>query len=167
MSACLVLIDIQKGFLNSYTNKVIDNIKAIIKTHSDEFNHIVATRFSNSPGSPFTRLMNWNELMDKDSIELDPFIENISERIFEKKTYSCFVPEFIEFIHENKIDKIYFAGIDTDCCVLKSAADCFENNICVEVLINACASTGGVQSDDAAIVVLERLIGCNNINFQW
>ncbi|MFT9057807.1 MAG: isochorismatase family protein, partial [Ethanoligenens sp.] len=64
----------------------------------------------------------------------------------------------------NNINKLYFVGIDTDCCVLKSATDCFERNIPFEVLINYCATNGGKESQDAAIRVMQRTIGKKNIN---
>ena len=167
MSTCLVLVDIQEGFLNHYTKPILDKLKILIEEHGDEFDHIVATRFINYTGSPFTRLMNWNDLMDEQSIKLDTYVESISERVFDKKLYTCFNSEFKEYLEKNEIDKLFFAGIDTDCCVLKSAVDCFENNIYVEVILNVCASTGGPRSDDAAKLVLERLIGANNLNNTW
>lgn len=167
MKSCLVLIDIQSGFLTPYTNKVIAEIERILCSHKDDFDHIVATRFVNADGGPFVRIMKWNNIMDAESTVVDQYIEGISERVFEKNLYSCFTAEFESFLIENRITKVYFAGIDTDCCVLKSAVDCFEKNLDVEILLNACASTGGKESDIAGEIVLERLIGKDNINKIW
>jgi nicotinamidase-related amidase len=145
----------------------VDEVKRIVDERGTEFDHIVATRFLNTKDSPFVKIMKWDDVMNSESAIIDPYVEGISEKVFSKNLYSCFVPEFEDYLNNNKITKIYIAGIDTDCCVLKSAADCFEHNISVEVLMNACASTGGPQSDKAGKLVLERLIGKSNVNSKW
>ena len=57
-----------------------------------------------------------------------------------------------------------FVGIDTDCCVLQSVADCFERNIPFEVLLYYCASNGGADSEEAALRVMRRTIGTACMN---
>lgn len=163
MADCLVLIDVQNGFLSDRTKEVPGKLMELIKTK--KFDHIVGTQFINVEGSPYIKLMNWHGLMDEVSRTVDENVKKCCERIFVKTIYSCFNQEFSDYIRDNKIDKLYFAGIDTDCCVLKSATDCFERNISFEVLINYCASNGGVESHNAAIKVLERTIGRQNINY--
>lgn len=116
-------------------------------------------------GSPFDRLMGWEDLMDVESQEVSPEILTISDKVFRKCSYSCFTVEFEDFIKGNKIDKLYFVGMDTDGCVLKSCLDCFERNIPLEVLANYCASGGGSDYHDAGLVVLERSIGVDRINY--
>ncbi len=163
MSNCLVIIDVQKGFmLNANTLEIPKKIVALLQKKS--FDHIVCTQFYNEDGSPFDILMGWKDLKDSASQALAPEIEAISEKVFRKRLYSCFIPEFEEFIRDNAIDKLYFVGIDTDCCVLQSCTDCFERNIPFEVLINYCASSGGQYSHNAGIAVMERTIGKNMIN---
>lgn len=164
MINCLVIIDVQEGFMkNPETKKVPDNLELLLK--KQYFDHIVCTKFINCPGSPYEKLMGWSGLRDIKSQKIAPYVEKISEKIFEKQVYTCFVPEFEEYLLKNKIEKLYFLGVDTDCCVLKSASDCFERNIPFEVLINYCASNGGDKSHNAAIRVMERTIGKNCINY--
>ncbi len=166
MANCLTIIDVQKGFMrHADTSQIPGKIKELVSIK--KFDHIVCTQFYNEQGSPYDKLMGWHGLMDPISQELADEVKDVSEKIFRKPIYTCFVPEYEEFIRENKIDKIFFAGIDTDCCVLKSASDCFERNIPFEVLINYCASNGGRKSHNAAITVMERTIGINNINKTW
>ena len=164
MADCLVIIDVQKGFMNdSVTAKIPDKITELL--NKKHFDRIVATQFYNKIGSPYDRMLGWRELMDAESQVVAPSVAAVSDKIIRKPVYTCFVPEFEEYIKENKIDKLYFVGIDTDCCVLKSCIDCFERNLPFEVLINYCASNGGEKSREAAITVLERNIGKNNINY--
>lgn len=163
MSNCLVIIDVQKGFMsNDETLKIPFKIKTLVSKRS--FDHIVCTQFYNEIGSPYDKLMGWLKLTDDISQEIPPEILEISERVFKKPIYSCFTEEFEKYIKENKINKLYFVGIDIDCCILKSATDSFERNIPLEVLSNYCASNGGDRSFDAALTVMTRMIGNNNIN---
>ncbi len=164
MADCLVIIDVQKGFMrHADTPEIPKKISSLLKKRS--FDHIVCTQFYNADGSPYEKLMGWKGLKDSDSQAVAPEVFAVSERVFRKPVYTCFTPEFEEFIRANSIDKLYFLGIDTDCCVLKSSTDCFERNIPFEVLINYCASNGGERSHEAAVTVMERTIGKMNINF--
>lgn len=165
MSDCLVIIDVQKGFMqHADTLEIPGKIESLLKKKS--FDHVVSTQFYNEEGSPFDHLMGWRDLMDSESQTLPEEIVAASEKIFRKPIYSCFIPEFETYIKEHQIDMLYFVGIDTDCCVLKSCADCFERNIPFEVLINYCASSGGEKSHHAAITVMERTIGRERMNFE-
>lgn len=164
MKNCIVIIDVQNGFMtNRDTKKLPSKIIELLK--NKKFDYIVATKFINKKGGPYDLLMGWHGLMDDKSIELSSEISKITNKIFEKNIYSCFNDEFLNYIDENKIGKLYFVGIDTDCCVLKSATDCFERNIPFKVLINYCASNGGESSQEAAIKVLTRMIGKQNMDF--
>lgn len=163
MSDCLVIIDVQKGFLSSATEDVPSNLKTLLSRR--HFDHIVATQFINTPDSPYVSRMGWTGLMENTpSTQVDPFVAQVSERIFQKKIYSCFTDEFREFLAQNSIERLYFVGIDTDCCVLKSCTDAFESDIPFEVLLNYCASNGGSRSHEAAITVMKRTIGASQMN---
>lgn len=165
MNTLLVIIDVQNGFLGKSTGFIPDKIKSFLGSGKIKFDHIVATQFKNVDGSPYHELMNWSGLSDAESQKLDSYIEKVVEKVFQKTIYSSFTKEFELYIKENAIEKVYFCGIDTDCCVLKSAMDCFEKNIKFEVLANYCASNGGPDSHAAALLVMKRALGKNNINY--
>lgn len=165
MSTCLVLIDLQDGFLSEETRHVIPRIRQLLK--ESRFDHIAGTQFYNHSESPYVRLMGWSGFMASPELDLHPYAAEHCERVFWKNTYTCFNEEFETYLRENAIDKLYFAGVDTDCCVLKSAADCFERNIPFEVLADCCASNGGANSHQAAIRVMERLLGGKNLKFGY
>ena len=159
---CLVIIDVQKGFLSEETRQIPKRIEALLQKRT--FAHVVGTQFINEADSPFCKLMGWNGLMDAASQQVDAYVESVCERIFVKKTYSCFTEEFEKYLKENQIEKLYFVGIDTDCCVLQSATDCFESNLPFEVLLYYCASNGGAESEEAALRVMRRTIGTACMN---
>lgn len=157
MVSCLVAIDVQAGFIGPHTESVVPRIVELAS--SGRFDHVVATRFKNYPGSPYERFIGWDGLSDPESQAVFPALEALCERVFDKGSYGCFTPEFEAFLAEKDVDRLYLAGIDTDCCVLKSALDAFERNLDCKVLIDACASNGGPGSHEAAIVVMGRTIG--------
>ena len=157
MKNCLVIIDVQRGFLSSRTRQVPPRIKALIEQCS--FDHIVATRFRNSLNSPYVQLLGWTGLMQPREQALHDIVLDKAERIFTKKGYTCFSPAFNRFIREKKIGKLIICGIDTDCCVLKSAIDAFERGIECDVVCDCCASNGGIKSHNSALLVLKRSIG--------
>lgn len=157
MATCLVIIDVQRGFVGPETDFVPDRILELAGRGG--FDHVVATRFMNYEGSPYMRFIGWSGLLDEESQRLYPGIDEVAERVFDKNVYTCFTREFSEFVREGGITELFFVGIDTDCCVLKSAVDAFEQNMTCHVLTHYCASNGGVQSHEAGIKVLERTIG--------
>ena len=161
MKTCLVLIDVQIGFLSPRTKQIPQRIKALIERSS--FDYIVATRFVNTMGSPYVKLLGWTGLMEQVEQTLHAVVEACADRVFPKKGYTCFTPAFTRFIHENDIRSLAMCGIDTDCCVLKSAIDAFERGIRCDVICDCCASNGGIKSHNAALLVLKRAIGTKRL----
>lgn len=161
MTDCLLYIDVQNGFVSEKTEHILPRLQSI----SDKFDHVIATKFFNTKNGPYTRVMSWYKLMDSPETDLISFVKESSEKIFEKNIYSAVSDELISFIRDNKIDTVYITGIDTDCCVLKTAVDLFERNIDFKVLVDYTASNGGKESFDAAVKVMQRLIGDSSLIF--
>ena len=157
MRNCLVIIDVQRGFLTDDTDFIPEKIRQL--TESMNFDHIVATKYINTQDSPHYLFTNWDGLMDPESQQLDEFVASISEKVFDKNINSCFSEEFVTFLRENDITKLFFVGIDTDCCVMKSAFDCFDRIIPFDVFTECCASTGGKNIHEAACEVMKRNLG--------
>ena len=61
------------------------------------------------------------------------------------------------------LSKIYLCGIDTECCVLKTAFDLFENEYDVYVLQDYCACSKGIERHNNALQILRRNIGYDKI----
>lgn len=101
--------------------------------------------------------------MSPPETSLIPFVEQKATFIVEKTTYSACNPEVIDILNKMRIKEVYIAGIDTDCCVLATATSLFERNIRPVVLVHYCASNGGERSHAAALTVLERTIGAQQI----
>ena len=154
---CLVLVDLQNGFLCPETKGLAERIFSLLEERAFDF--VVGTRFENQPESLFVRQIGWDGLMDRESQALLPGIEKRCDRIFSKTGYTCMTPEFRSFLTEKGITELYFAGMDTEACVLKSAVDAFESGIPCRVFRDACASSMGTASHEAGLLVLKNLIG--------
>ena len=157
MSSCLLIVDVQEGFINEHTRHIPDEIIRLISQNS--FDHIVASQFINNPDSPHYQMTHWKKMMSSESQKLVPDLERSIERVFRKSVNSCFTDEFHDYIKEEEIDFLYLVGIDTDCCVLKTAFDCFDLKLGFKVVLNCCASTGGKSFHDSARDIMRRSLG--------
>lgn len=158
---CLLVIDVQNGFVSERTEHIISVLNEKINEFNGEL--IIATKFINLPGSAYQSLLNWKRLTTTPEIELLDFVEKKCTYIIEKNVYTAWCKKLEEVLRKHNIKEVYITGIDTDCCVLKTAIDLFENDIKPIVIKDCCASNGGDESHKAAIKVLERTIGREQI----
>ena len=161
---CLFIIDVQNGFVSDKTKMVLPKIEQLM----DDFDEgvIIATQFINKENSGFTDIMHWGRLKTTPETDLIPFVKKKATYVIQKPTYSACTDEVMQLLLQNNITEAYIAGIDTDCCVLATAISLFEHNIRPVVLEQYCVSNGGDVSHQAAITVLERTIGLNQIYFK-
>ena len=159
MKKLLLVIDLEKAFINDNTKYIIDRIESLIKTN--KFEDIVFTKFINYNNSIYTKKLNYYDCIDEDSNKL--VINTSNHKVINKETYTALNDELKKYIKENNIDKIYLCGIDTECCILKTALDLFENEYDVYVLKDYCACTHGIKRHNNAIDILKRNIGKDSI----
>ena len=74
-------------------------------------------------------------------------------------TYTALNEELKNYLKIKNIDEIYICGIDTECCILKTAFDLFEDGYNIYVLKDYSACTLGKERHENAIEILERNIG--------
>ncbi len=158
---CLLIIDVQNGFVSEKTKSVVPKIIELMEEFQNDY--IIATQFRNLDDSAFSKIMKWKRLKEAPETDLIKEVKEKADLVIEKNTYTACTDKVLKLLKDKKIDDVYIAGIDTDCCVLKTAIDLFENNIRPLVLCDYCASNGGKESHDAAIKVLQRTIGYNQI----
>lgn len=161
MKSCLFVIDIQNGFISEKTAHVQARILSLLE--QDLFDYVLFTRFLNTTDSPYVRYLGWNKLVSEEERELVDSVKPYAKTVFNKTTYTAINQETLSFIKHNNIEIAFVLGIDTDCCVLNTAVDLFENNIRPYVLEYYSASNGGGKSHESAIVVLNRLVGRDSI----
>lgn len=160
MKNILIVVDIQNGF-NRYeqTHTLADKI--IKLTNSGIFDKIIATRFRNKEGSQYTKFLNWHRLIESPDIELVNGIK--ADEVVDKWVYTCITDEFMSLLKKLNDGEmpthVFICGADTDCCVLKTATDVFEQGLMPIVLTEYCDSNAGPKSHEAGLLVMERLIG--------
>lgn len=160
MKKILIIVDVQNGFCRYEQTKKIANRIATL-SNSDLFDKIIATRFHNKEGSQYTKFLNWHGLISSPDIDI---VEGVkSDIVIDKWIYTCVNNEFISLLKDlnDGIEPthVFICGVDTDCCVLKISTDLFERGIMPVVLIDYCDSNGGLESHEAGILVMKRLIG--------
>lgn len=159
MKSLLLVIDLQKSFINENTERLISKITKLLD--ENKFDKVVFTRFINSYDSIWFEKLKYTGCITEESKMLQ--INNRGYKVIDKKIYSALGSELITYIGENDISKIYLCGIDTECCVLKTAFDLFENAYDVYVLKDYCACMNGNERHNNAIEILQRNIGFNKV----
>lgn len=162
MKNILILVDMQKGFAeHPHMQELSDKICKMLS--KKPFDVVAATRFMNYDNSMYENMLGWRRLKTNEERELCNGLDSMVDVTFEKTIYTCVNPHFMQRICQlndgEYPQKIFIAGVDTDCCVLKIATDLFESNIRPVVLTRYCDSNGGEGSHRAGILCLKRLIG--------
>jgi nicotinamidase-related amidase len=120
-----------------------------------------------SPGSQYERLFGWTSLQGPPETDIVPELAEQPERataIVDKQIYSLFTPYGSELVRRHGWTDLYICGIATESCVLKTAADAFEQgDITPWIIQDASASHAGSAAHDAGITVAARFIGLNQI----
>ncbi len=154
MSSLLLVIDMQKAFINDNTKDLVGKIEKLV--NENKYDKIIYTRFINSLDSIYVKDLNYTGCLGEDK---ELVISPKDKFILDKKDYTACNIMLEEYIKENDIDSIYLCGIDTECCVLKTAYDLFEKKYNVFVLKDYCACTHGKERNNAAIEILKTNIG--------
>ena len=158
-ATALLIVDVQKGFINDFTKHVVGRVEEL----QTRYEHIFAARFINEVDSPYRMLLDWNRFGEGSrDVEL-AFRVSPQADIFDKTSYTCVSPEFLDNLRTRAISEVHLCGIDTDVCVMKSAVDLFENGIRPVVLSKASASTAGEEHHQWALLMLRRQIGARQI----
>lgn len=164
MKKILIVVDIQNGFIRYDQTKEIAN-KIIKLAGGGIFDSVIATRFLNHEGSQYIKFLNWHRLLKSPDIDLVDGLK--PDKIIDKYIYTCVNDSFMNFLKElndgGMPTHVFLCGADTDCCVLKTATDLFENGVMPIVLTDYCDSNGGPDSHEAGLLVMGRLIGKKSI----
>lgn len=159
MKKLLLVIDVQRDFVNENTLNTLDNIKKLI--NSEKYDLIAFTRFINDTNSIWYNKLNYKGCMTKKQQEI--MLDTKNYKVFNKRVYTALNDELKQYIKENDIDKIYLCGFDTDACVQKTALDLFEQNYEVYILKDYCMSCNGKETHEFYINNMRRLIGNDKI----
>ena len=152
-----LIIDMQNGFINNFTEHLVEKIHDFQTGIAD---HVitVGTRYVNHEHTACYVFEGWKSCMaGSEEAEIVPELRGCMERVFDKDKYSCWNDEMKAFVRDNEIEKIYFAGVNTGCCVLHSAMDCYNDLVDCAVIEDLCGSTSGTEE------LRRRLLSCEAV----
>ncbi len=163
MSAPLLIVDVQIGFINDFTHHIPERVGKLIG--SGEYDPILFTRFINVPDGPYSRFLNWDGCNCEPESNIVPELATFAtpDRVFSKSGLCGLPNELTDYLVKQSIEKVYVVGIDTDMCVLKIAMDLFDIGVEPIVFTDCCASTAGLQAHLAGLAVLSRNIGATRL----
>lgn len=154
----------QIGFINDNTLRVARHIGNLLER--EEYDAVIATKFTNVKGSSYDKLLNWQGMLEDKDKELLPIVEQYSDCIISKCSYSCVNVNFIQSLValcDGLPEEVTIVGVDTDACVLATAIDLFEMGIRPVIIEDCVYSSGGEKYHDAGMLLLKRSIGENQI----
>lgn len=159
MAQPLLVVDVQQGFINTFTRHIPDRVRRLIDT--GDFDPILFTRFVNGPESPYQRLLRWDGCSAPPETELVETLVPLAREgnVYVKHGLTGLPNELEERLRGEQFSAISLVGIDTDMCVLKVAMDVFDLGLEPIVLVDCCASTAGLQAHLAGLAILSRNIG--------
>ena len=151
----LLIIDFQNEFINDVTFKSVNDLKDLV--NSNKYDDVVFTRFINSKENPIYKKADWDGCLTEESIKVP--IDTKDYKIIDKVTYTAYNEELINYLKTNKINNIYIAGFDIDCCVFTTALNLFENNYNVYILKDYVYSCVSEELKQEILAILGRCIG--------
>jgi nicotinamidase-related amidase len=156
----LVVVDVQNGFVNDESRHVVPRIVELVRSWPGP---IAFSRFWNREGSSYERLIGWSKLQGPPETDLVDELQPYASTVIDKVGYSFFSTEGAALAAKQGWSEVYFCGIDTDMCVLKSAVDAFELGLTPYVIADASASHAGLRAHEAGLYLLARFIGARQV----
>ena len=151
----LLIVDMQKGFINKNNEFLVSRINNLLKT--EKYDNVLYTKFCNNKKSLYASLLNWTGMIK--SSERD-FAVNIlpNSLIFVKQGYGLKNSQ-IKKIKKLNITSIDICGTDVDACVLAIMFQLFDNNIKPVVLKDYVASSTSQTLEDSAFKIIINQFG--------
>lgn len=156
MKKALLILDLEKAFMNTYTNDLPTKIEDYVA--STYYDNIVVGKFVNHLDSIFVKRLGNNKCLDKEETVLSIHLSKPYE-VMERTAYTMYTEELDRYLKDNKIKYVYLCGLDTDRSIYKTALDLIERGYYVYVIKNLCRSSAGTNYHDMGISLLERQIG--------
>lgn len=162
MNKALIVIDVQKFFWTRKTRGVVKHIQEYLNKSSSNYKVVYFTIFKNDSQAPLWQLSEWKDCVASPATDICDEIKQFtnSKNLFYKNIFSAVkVTEIKEGLRQNKISEVDLCGFDTDCCVLATAYDLFDQGIKPVVLENLTWSTSKESLHAPALKMLLRNIG--------
>ena len=152
----IIVVDMQKGFMNENNKHLINGINSYIK--ENQFDNIIFTKCINNDSSPYVKILNWHDMKDEVEQEIILDVPENSE-IIVKNCYGISHKD-IEILKQKGISEIEICGTDIDACCLAIAFNLFDNNIKPIFLKDLCTSSSENKNiQNYAFEIIKRQFG--------
>lgn len=160
-NVALVLVDLQHGFVSGDdgARRVVDDVVEFVERAGDRYAGIIASRFRNTPGSAYWRLVDDDSMRSTPDIDLVPPVARIATSVVDKDGYSSATAELLEELRRLDVGEVHLAGVDTDQCVLATLLQLFDEGFEPVLIEDLCVSTSGATCHEAGLVAARRAIG--------
>lgn len=162
----LLLLGMQHGFLNEYTEFAIRNLIALFEKY--HFTKVISAKFSNYMGSLFCNELEYYKMLSKDDQEFIPEVKPyMTNSIVLHDGYGYDMRVLLaqlRIINDGILPKrVLIAGFDTEACVLVMATQLFDNRIVPCILKDCVASSQGIKNHECALQIMQTLFGQKNL----
>ena len=167
-NAALVVIDVQNTFVKDPTRHVVPVIKGLVEAWQKAGLPVVFTRVFHPKGGAteaFTAgygFPNWG-FGEEGPTAIVPELAPMAQTVFKKETYGSLTLELQALIRQQGWTSLFFCGIATNRCVLKTAIDAFDLRLHPYIIQDACAPLGGAEQQQAALQAFDGFVGPENI----
>jgi nicotinamidase-related amidase len=141
----------------------VEPINQLIEKWRSNNGPVLFSRFVNPAGSQWERLLHWTKMRSDKEIAFPDELNVGAAETRSKSSYSAWSQELTSYCQKNSIDTVVICGIDTDQCVLATAIDVFDDGLKPIVMKDCCASSAGDEFHQSGLMLLERLIGKDQI----
>ena len=131
----LLIVDLQKGFLNENCNFVVKKIENLVR--GGNFDQIIATKFVNKEESQYVHFLGYRRFLTEDETKIALNLPK-NAQIVEKTSYA--LPEKVFKKLFKKEDEVFVCGLDYDACVLAICFQLFDHGILPQIVLDAVAS---------------------------
>ncbi len=161
--SCFIAVDVQVGFMSAATASIPSAIQQFCERNHVE--HRIFTRFINpGSGGPFVDILGWSRLQQEPEVTLASEVASLPTLVVDKFTYSPFVDTKLEdTLRKLEVRDVLVFGIDTDVCVLTTAVELFDRGFHPIVVSDLSMSHAGHRYHEAAITIIPRYIGADNV----
>jgi nicotinamidase-related amidase len=166
MNKALIVIDAQKYFLNERTGstvrKVVKRIRKYVIENQKDFPLIFFTIFKNDQNSPVWKISDWKEMAKSPDTDIcDELKEFVTKDnlIYKNILSAVKINKIKQALIKNNISEVYLCGFDTDCCVLATAYDLYDQGIKPVILENLCWSTAKDNLHKPTLKIINSNIG--------
>lgn len=155
-SRALILIDLQRGFVNQENIEVIRSIRSVIQ--NGKYDCIVEATFKAEVGSLWDKQVGFTFAEEPTMPEIRELLNADSIRV-EKSSKSAFKGnvDLASLFRGKGIEEVHVVGIDTHDCVLATAEESFDFGFFTYVIEECTASSVGNEFKEKTLDILREV----------